>query len=413
MNAEIIAVGSELLLGQICNTNGQFLSRRLAEMGINVFYHTVAGDNPERLRPVISRAAERSDTIILTGGLGPTKDDLTKNVIAELIGMKLTLDTVALGRIKEYYNKTGKTMTPNNEKQALVFEKCTVFPNDHGMAPGMAAETDGKLYLLLPGPPRELNPMFDRYAAPFLYKKLEKSESIESKVLRFFGIGESSLETEIEDLIDSQSNPTIAPLAADGEVTLRLTAKHASPDEARRLIGLLKADILKRVGAHYYGEDETSLAQVAFLLLQEKKLTVSAAESLTGGLFTGALTDYPGASKVVSGSIVAYNNALKEQLLDVPAGVLKSDGAVSEACAASMAENVRLKMGSDIGISFTGNAGPSGSEGKPAGLAYVGIARSGRPALVHELKLAGTREMVRSRTVKHGLFELIQELKKL
>ncbi len=413
MNAEIIAVGSELLLGQICNTNAQFLSRRLAEMGINVFYHTVAGDNAERLRAVISRAAERSDTIILTGGLGPTKDDLTKDVVAEVIGQRLTLDSEAMGRIKEYYRKTGKTMTPNNEKQALVFEKGTVFPNDNGMAPGMAAETGGKLFLLLPGPPRELTPMFDRYAAPFLHSKLDGTEKIESTVLRFFGIGESSLETEIEDLIDAQSNPTIAPLAAEGEVTLRLTAKHASLDEARKMNGSLKEDILGRVGDYYYGDDRASLAQVAFSLLLEKNMTVSAAESLTGGMFTGALTDYPGASKAVAGGIVAYNNKLKEKLLDVPFGVLETDGAVSESCAASMAENVRLILGSDIGVSFTGNAGPSGSEGKPAGLVYVGVACNGRPAVVHKLNLAGTRDMIRSRTVKHGLFELIQELKKL
>lgn len=263
MNAEIIAVGSELLLGQIANTNAQFLSKQLAEIGINVYYHTVVGDNPARLADVIKISQSRSDLIIFTGGLGPTKDDLTKETIAKMLDKQLVFDEDALHSIEDYFKRTNRHMTENNKKQALVIDGSTILPNDHGMAPGMALEVNKITYMLFPGPPKELNPMFLSYGAPFLLESLGVVERIESRVLRFFGIGESQLETELEDLIDNQTNPTIAPLAGDGEVTIRLTAKHSSLEAANQLLDETEAEILKRVGPFLYGYDSTSLVSGA------------------------------------------------------------------------------------------------------------------------------------------------------
>ncbi|MDP4156429.1 MAG: CinA family nicotinamide mononucleotide deamidase-related protein, partial [Bacillota bacterium] len=236
MNAEIIAVGSELLLGQIVNTNARYISQNLAEIGINVFYHTVVGDNPDRLKSAIEIAEKRSNLIIFTGGLGPTKDDLTKETIAKHLGKKLVFDQDALDSITAYFERTNRTMTENNRKQALVLEGSHVLPNDHGMAPGMMLADGDHVYMLLPGPPKEMEPMFFVYGRTVLAAQMKTSEKIVSRVLRFFGIGEASLETEIEDLIDRQTNPTIAPLAADGEVTLRLTAKHKDAAVAENML---------------------------------------------------------------------------------------------------------------------------------------------------------------------------------
>lgn len=236
VNAEIIAVGSELLLGQIANTNAQFISRKLAEIGVNVFYHTVVGDNAERLEHAIETAKKRSNCIIFTGGLGPTKDDLTKETIARILNKRLVIDEAAMKNIEDFFKRTKRTMSENNRKQALVLEGSTVLPNHYGMAPGMALEANGIIYLLMPGVPKEMKPMFINYGVPFLQYHYGLKEKIISRVLRFFGIGESQLETDIEDLIDQQTNPTIAPLAKDGEVTLRLTAKHEDESTALKLI---------------------------------------------------------------------------------------------------------------------------------------------------------------------------------
>jgi nicotinamide-nucleotide amidase len=277
MNAEIIAVGSELLLGQIENTNARFLSKHLADLGVNVFYHTVVGDNSERLKTAIEIAESRSNVIIFTGGLGPTKDDLTKETIAFHLNKKLVTDEHALAQIEEYFKRVGRSMSENNRKQALIIDGAEVLQNDHGMAPGMIVSEKNHLYLLFPGPPREMEPMFLTYATPSIMNKLQVKERIESRVLRFFGIGESQLETEIEDLIDAQSNPTIAPLAGDGEVTLRITAKHQSIEKAMQLMDETEKQILSRVGEYFYGYDDTSLMKELTKLLDAKKLTISAA----------------------------------------------------------------------------------------------------------------------------------------
>ncbi|MDQ1146672.1 nicotinamide-nucleotide amidase [Bacillus sp. SORGH_AS 510] len=411
LNAEIIAVGSELLLGQIVNTNARFLSQQLAGLGINVFYHTVVGDNPDRLKAAIEIAENRSSIIIFTGGLGPTKDDLTKETIARHLGKKLVMDEAALESIELYFKRANRVMTENNRKQALILEGSHILPNNHGMAPGMVVSGENHTYMLLPGPPKEMEPMFLQYGASALSSKAQSNEKIVSRVLRFFGIGEAALETEIMDLIDAQSNPTIAPLAGDGEVTLRLTAKHTNEEIAISLLDEVEAKISQRVGEFLYGYDQTSLLAELTKLLKDKKLTITAAESLTGGMFQQGLTSISGASSVFNGGVVCYSNEVKQQVLQVNQETLEKHGAVSEQCAYELAENVARIFCTDIGISFTGVAGPDEVEGKPVGTVYVGIAVKGMPTMVEKLTLSGTREAIRNRAVKYGSYFLVRNLK--
>lgn len=413
MNAEIIAVGSELLLGQIANTNAQFLSKELADLGVNVYFHTVVGDNSSRLQSAIEMAEGRSDIIIFSGGLGPTKDDLTKETIANYLGKKLLIDEDVLMSIEQFFQKRNRTMTDNNRKQALVFEDGIVLQNDHGTAPGLFLQSNKKMYMLLPGPPKELIPMFLNYGKPMLTDKLGMNEKIISRVLRFFGIGESMLETQIEDLIDGQKNPTIAPLAGDGEVTLRLTAKYESIEKATRLLDETEQKIMERVGTFFYGYNDTTLMKELFHVLEQKELTISCAESLTGGLFQEQFTSLPGASNHLKGGIVCYTNEVKEKILKVKRETLETDGAVSESCAKQLAENVAELLHSDIGISFTGVAGPGALEGKPAGTVYVGIYIKNTPTTVKKLTLGGTREANRIQTVKYGCYYLMKLLKEV
>ncbi len=411
MNAEIIAVGSELLLGQIANTNAQFISKQLAEIGVNVFYHTVVGDNAERLKKTIEAAQKRADLIIFTGGLGPTKDDLTKETIAEMLGKQLVIHQEALDSIEEYFRKTNRVMTPNNRKQALVLEGATILVNHNGMAPGMALKIEDTHYMLLPGPPKEMQPMFQTFGRGYITKQLGKVERIESRVLRFFGIGESQLETEIEDLLDRQTNPTIAPLAGDGEVTLRLTAKHSSEEEAISMLDEVERQIQERVHEFFYGYEETTLYEEVLNLLKEKGLTIASAESLTGGLFSERLVSLSGAGDIVQGGIVCYQNEVKQHVVGVSASTLQNHGAVSQQCAKEMAENVRQLCRSNIGISFTGVAGPKVQEGKEVGTVFMGIAIDNEPTEVYHLQLSGGRQSIRTRAVKYGCHYLLRLLK--
>ncbi|MFL6559229.1 MAG: competence/damage-inducible protein A, partial [Bacillus sp. (in: firmicutes)] len=402
-----MAVGSELLLGQIVNTNARFLSQQLAGLGINVYFHTVVGDNSERLRSAIEIAENRADLIIFTGGLGPTKDDLTKETIARHLGKELVIDQNALASIEFYFQRTNRVMTENNRKQAIVLRGAHILPNDHGMAPGMVIESNGHKYMLLPGPPKELEPMFTQYGYQALANENSVREVIVSRVLRFFGIGEAALETEIIDLIDAQSNPTIAPLAGDGEVTLRLTAKHVDAKKAESLLDDLEDTINQRVGVFLYGYDNTSLLEELMKTLKTRKLTMTAAESLTGGLFQQELTAISGASSVFSGGIVCYSNDVKQQFLQVRRETLESHGSVSEQCARELAENASKLFNTDIGISFTGVAGPEELEGKPVGTVFIGIAIKGRSTIVEKLTLGGTRQANRNRAVKYGCYYLL------
>lgn len=411
MNAEIIAVGSELLLGQIANTNAQFLSKQLAHIGVNVFYHTVVGDNSTRLKSALEIADKRSDLIIFTGGLGPTKDDLTKETIASHLGKGLVHDEKALHYIESFFQKLNRTMTENNRKQALILDGAQVLPNDHGMAPGMVVTSDNRTYMLLPGPPKEMQPMYLHYGEKAILKLLNSNEMIVSRVLRFFGIGESQLEHDIEDLIDGQQNPTIAPLAADGEVTLRITAKHPDEKQANLLIDETEKRILERVGQYLYGYDSTSLMNELFIRLNQDSLTISCAESLTGGMFQQEVTAISGASSVFKGGIVCYATEVKKNVLNVKQETIDSAGVVSSACAAELADNVRRLMNADVGISFTGVAGPNEQEGKPVGTVYIGIAVKGKAVQTKKLNLAGNRESIRSRAVKIGCYLLLNSLK--
>ncbi|WP_307303252.1 competence/damage-inducible protein A [Neobacillus driksii] len=410
MNAEIIAVGSELLLGQIVNSNARFISQQLAGIGINVFFHTVVGDNPDRLRSVIEIAEKRSNLIIFTGGLGPTKDDLTKETIARHLEKNLVMDQEALESIELYFKKGNRVMTENNRKQALVLEDSTILPNHHGMAPGMMVEKGNCVYMLLPGPPKEMEPMFLHFGTAALSKQVKTDEKIVSRVLRFFGIGEAALETEIMDLIDQQTNPTIAPLAADGECTLRLTAKHQDMQTAELMLDEVEGNIRARVGQFIYGYDNTSLVAELMRVLKDKKLTISAAESLTGGLFQQELTSVPGVSSVLKGGVVCYTNEVKKNVLKVKPETIEKYGVVSQECAKELAENVAALVSADIGISFTGVAGPGELEGKPVGTVYIGISIRGQQTVVKKLELGGSREANRSRSVKYGCYYLIKQL---
>lgn len=407
---EIIAVGSELLLGQIANTNAQFLSAKLAELGVNVYYHTVVGDNQERLLQAIQTAEKRANIIIFTGGLGPTKDDLTKETLAKALGTELVTDDDAMQYIEDYYERTKRTMSENNKKQALVLQGSKVLKNEYGMAPGMALKKNETIYMMFPGPPSELQPMFTNHGRKYLLEALGEQDKIISRVLRFFGIGESQLETEIDDLIENQSNPTIAPLAGDGEVTLRLTAKHSEETTAIQLLNETESKIRERAGEYLYGYDQSTIMQELVNVLIKEERTIASAESLTGGLFAEQMTAVKGTSAVLKGGIVCYASEVKEKQLKVKKETLEKDGAVSDQCAKELAENVREIMDSDIGIGFTGEAGPEPMEDKPVGTVYIGIALKGKETKTFLLNLAGSRDSIRKRSVKYGCYYLMKLL---
>ncbi len=409
--AEIIAVGTELLLGQIANTNAQFLAKHLSTLGYHHHFQTVVGDNANRLKHVLDVASARSDLIILTGGLGPTKDDLTKEVVSEFVNETLVIHEPSLQFIEQYFLKVNRPMTENNKKQALVINNAHVLMNHNGMAPGMVYESENKQFVLLPGPPKEMIPMVENELIPYFLKGKETS-TIVSKELKFFGIGESILETKIIDLLENQSNPTIAPLASEGEVMLRVTASAENEVAANKLIEQTEHQIRERVGQFIYGSNGDNLFIVLSKKLKEYNLSISAAESLTGGLFSKRMTDIPGNSTIFKGSIVCYSNEVKHNLLNVPKELLEKEGAVSIGCAKSLVENIQSISRSDVSISFTGEAGPNASEDVPVGKVYIGIKIADSPAVVKEFQFSGSREQIRLSSVKNGaslLVKLINE----
>ena len=399
---EILSVGTELLLGNIANTDAQMLSQGLSELGLNVFWHTVVGDNLQRAEEAVALAKKRADIIITTGGLGPTCDDLTKNVLAEAFGKKLVFDEGSAERIRSYFQRTGRTMTDNNLQQAMLPEGCTILPNDWGTAPGCAFEADGVHVIMLPGPPSECRPMFQYRAKPYL---LSLSEGvIASHTIKLFGIGESSMEAQLRDQMNAMSNPTLAPYAKEGECELRVTAKAATDGEAQALLRPTVEQVRALFGDKVYGVDVPSLEYVVIQALKTKDLTLGVAESCTGGLIAKRLTDVPGASAAFKGGIVSYTNEVKENLLGVPPHILERYGAVSKEVAAAMAEGARRALGCDIALSATGVAGPDKDDwGNEVGTMFVAISTfKGTHVRPLHLGTRPMRERLRTQTASHA-----------
>ena len=394
--AELIAVGTELLLGNIANTDAQMLSKGLSALGINVYYHTVVGDNPQQLKAAVEVAKSRADIIITTGGLGPTCDDLTKNVLAECFGKKLVYDEESAERIRDYFQRLhpGGTMTENNLQQAYLPEGCTIFSNDWGTAPGCAFEADGVRVIMLPGPPNECTPMFEHRAVPYLQALADGV--IASRTLKIFGMGESAVEAKLRDRMNALTNPTLAPYAKTGEVELRITAKAATVEEARALIVPVEKEVRDIFGPLVYGADVASMEEVVLGLLKEKGLTMGTAESCTGGLVAKRLTDLSGASAVFKGGVVSYTNEVKAGVLGVPQEMLDEFGAVSAQVAQAMAQGARKVLGCDLAVSLTGVAGPNPDDrNNPVGLIYVAL-DTPEGTRVRELHLINGRARIRT-----------------
>jgi len=375
-SAEIIAVGTELLLGNIANTDAQMISQALSQLGINVYYHTVVGDNPERLKKAIAIARDRADIIITTGGLGPTFDDLTKQTLAEAFGKKLIRNDEEMEKLHAFFEKRGTAMTKNNEQQAYLPEDCTVLTNPWGTAPGCAFEAEGKVVIMLPGPPRECKPMMYERAMPYLKKFVDAT--IVSHEINIFGMGESAVEDKIKEIAEKMENPTLAPYAKDGQVVLRVTGKAENEEKANALTRPVIEKVREILGDVIYGVDAISLEYTVARLLREKGKTLACAESCTAGLLSKRITDIPGTSSVFLGGVVVYNNEAKENLLGVPHQLLEDFGAVSRECATTLSRNVAQLLGADIGVGITGIAGPDGgSDEKPVGTVYVSVSAGG------------------------------------
>lgn len=415
MKAEIIAVGTELLLGQIVNSNAQYLSQELAALGIDVYFQTVVGDNTNRLAHAVETATSRADLLIFTGGLGPTQDDLTKDSLASVLGRSLHIDPEAMDNVDRFFKDRGIPMTENNRRQALSIDGATPLPNETGLAVGNAIADQGKFYIVLPGPPKEMKPMFEKQAKPWILEHvLSGAMPLFSKMLKFAGIGESALETRLLDLIKEQTDPTVAPYAKEGEVTIRISTKAPNEQEAMEKLDAMEREIASRLPEHLYANIDVPIEKTIVDLMSERGLTLSAAESCTGGLLMEMITAVPGSSAVFTGGIVCYSNAMKEKLLNVPHELLEGEnapGAVSAETAIILAEQVRQITGTDFGLSITGVAGPSHSERKPVGLVYIALSRPDGETSVYELNLKGSREIIRLRTVKTILYHLWKEIK--
>lgn len=404
MRTEIIAVGTELLLGEIVNTDAPMIAQGLAELGIGVYFQTVCGDNSDRLKSVLEVAKQRADLIITTGGLGPTADDLTKETIAAAFGKSLVRDEEAMTRMRE--NFKGRTMTKNNEKQADVPEGCTVFQNDWGTAPACAFEGEGCLVIMLPGPPRECTPLFREKVMPFLEKR--RGGALCSRYVKVFGMGESEMASRLSRQMDTWENPTAAPYAKEGECLVRITAMGKNKEEAFAMTEPAVREVRQVLGDVVYGVDVDSLEQVVVQEMTARGLTLATAESCTGGLMGKRITDVPGASACYLGGVVSYQNEVKENLLGVCHETLITKGAVSEETACQMAEGVRKALGADIGISTTGVAGPGGgTPEKPVGLIYVGISTKDKTWAVRILRPRQSRESLR-RLASSTAFDLVR-----
>ena len=408
MKAEIITVGTEILLGDILNTNCRYLSRELAAMGIEMYYQITVGDNEERLLKTLEESLNRSDIVICTGGLGPTEDDMTKEVCAKYFGYELELHKPSLDAMIERFKHMNRVPTKNNEKQAYFPKEAYILKNDNGTAPGCIMEKEGKMIVVLPGPPREMESMFENYVKPYLSKLTD--DVIESEVLRIIGVGESKVENDILDIIDSQTNPTIATYAKGYECTLRITAKAKSVEEAKELIKPMSDEMKRRFGQSLYATGEASIEEVVSKMLVENNLKIAVAESCTGGMVSASLINYPGISSVFMEGCVTYSNEAKMKSLGVKKETLDVYGAVSDNCAKEMASGVAARYNTNVGIATTGIAGPDGgTDEKPVGLVYFGIYINGK-VISKKYVFNGDRQGVRERATRTILNDLRLEL---
>ena len=402
LNAEIISVGTELLLGQIVNTNEAFLSRELAKLGIDVYRRSVVGDNKERLINEIKGAFERCSLVVLTGGLGPTQDDLTREAAAEYFDLPLNIDKSAAQKLKGYFERRKSIMPHTNIRQAMVPDGAIVLENENGTAPGLIIEKNGKTAVLMPGPPKEMEPMYLKKVYPYLEKF--SSSKIYSKILRFFGIGESSLEISVADLIEKNADPTIATYIDGTDVIIRLTTKSGCRENAMEKIMTVADEIKSRLKKYYYGEDNDTMADTVYRLLKLTNKTVSTAESCTGGMIGQTLTSVAGISEYYGFGFITYANEAKEKLICVKKSTLDEYGAVSSQTACEMALGALEKSGADLAVSVTGIAGPGGgTDEKPVGLVYIGFASKDGKCEAYKHIFGGNREEVRRRTVTAAL----------
>ncbi len=401
MNVSILAIGTELLMGTTLNTNSATLSALLNELGLNVLYHATVGDNPARIKDTLSDLLNKSDIVVTTGGLGPTQDDLTREMIAEVSGCSLEENHEIVEGIKAFFDRINRPMNENNKKQGCFPVGSTILKNNNGTAPGFITEFDNKMIIALPGPPHEMEPMFEESVSPYL---MHKSNCVlVSKYLTLYGIGESSAESKIDDIVEKQTNPTIATYAKPGQVTIRVTAKASNEEQATVILKPTVDQIKERLGTYLISENHESLLEVVAKALIDRGLTISLAESCTGGLLASKLTNVSGISAVFHRGYVTYSNEAKVDLLGVSETTLNTYGAVSHETAREMAEGLKRVSKSDVCISITGIAGPNGgTEEKPVGLVYIGIAYKGDVEVV-ENKFRGNRSRVRHYTCLKAL----------
>jgi len=413
VNAEIITIGTELLLGQIVDTNSLYLSKKLSEIGINLYYKTSVGDNIARIKETLSIAASRSDLIIITGGLGPTVDDVTRDAIAEWSGKKLVIDDEVLFKTEKFFKNRNIKMPENNKVQAYIPEGALILENKVGTAPGFILEHNSKIVVCVPGVPNEMKPMIETGVIPYLVEKYMAGKFvILSKRIKLTGLPESVIDEKIRDIFIESRNPTVAILAHQTEIEIRLTAKAENREKTIELINGVKKVIYERVGGNIYGEDDETLEEKVAVLLKDKKFTISTAESCTSGLLAYRLTNIPGSSQYFLGGINTYSNEAKINFLGVSEEVIKKYGAVSKECAEQMADICREKFSSNIAIAITGIAGPDGGTAeKPIGLVYVAI-NNNNNTQAFKFNFSGSREIVRARAAQAALFELYKLLKK-
>lgn len=413
MKAEIITIGTELLLGQIVDTNSAWLAEKLAELGIDVYYKAVVGDNKQRVIETLHNSLDRSDLVITTGGLGPTQDDITREAVAEALDQELVKSDSVLEQVKCYFHQSGREMSENNVTQAYFPEEAEIIENPKGTAPAFLVAEDDKIVVSLPGVPGEMKHLMEEKVIPYLQENLFTEQVIHSRVIKTCGIGESDLETEVADIVAQQTNPTIALLADSGEVKIRLTAKAETETEAQKLIEQEEEKLRDRINDYIYGYNEDTLEQVVAEKLWEQDLTLAVAESCTGGLIGDRLTSVPGSSAYFDRGIVSYSNRAKRELLGVKEATLEEFGAVSKQTAREMAVEVKNKAGVDIGLATTGIAGPGGgTEEKPVGLVYLAIAID-EEVQVYQFNFNGTRSRVKYLTSRLALNNLRQKLNQL